>query len=171
MTRVISRVLGALALTAASALLASLPGTPASASSHRIGPNQIYTATINGSNGQSAPVTIGVFCPGPIRSGQTGHPLPDQMIAVSMASSVGGGVGKTGPHANSIAAFFGAPPPGAAADTNHVIFKRYETLPLPHSLVLPCGGSGDVIFLSLPLEPQTSITIPVTYSSPAATRS
>ncbi len=172
MTRVISRALAALAIAAACLALAVLHGPPASASSPKIGPNQYYTAAINGSTGQSAPVSIGVFCPGP--AAKTGHPLPDQTIAVSVASSASTDVGKTGPNANSIAAFFGAPPPAPAsaadlaADTNHVVFTHYRTLPLPHSLVLPCGGSGTVTFLSLPLEPQTSVSIPVTYVSPAA---
>lgn len=168
-TRVISRTLAVLTTATASLALAGLASSPASASSPRIGPSQFYTATINGSTGQSAPVSIGVICPGPIASGETGHPLPDQMIAVAPSASVAGGTGKTGAHANSIAAFFGAPPPAPAANASHVVFKHYQTKPLPHSLLLPCGGSGTVTFLSFPLEPQSSVSIPVTYFNPTAT--
>ena len=163
-------LLRAIAITAAGVATACpmllVTASPASAARAKIGPHEVYTALINKRTGRFAPVAIQMACFGPVRPGQTGHPLPGQTISVLPAATASGNIGRTGADANSVGAFFGAPPPAGArprADTSNVIFRYFGTRALPQSLLLPCGGSGTVIFVSIPLEPSKSVQIPVAF--------
>ncbi|MGH9018226.1 MAG: hypothetical protein ACRDY1_10815, partial [Acidimicrobiales bacterium] len=66
---------------------AATPATPPPA----VGPGQHFIGLVNGSTGSA---TIDVECPGPVQSGQTGHPVAKQTVAiqeVSVAPATGGG--------------------------------------------------------------------------------
>jgi hypothetical protein len=145
---------------------ASLGPLPAAASGAPIGPNELYRPLINKSAGLTSPVVVQMACFGAIRPGQTGHPMAGQTISVLRATASGPLIGKTGAHANSIGAFFGSLPPAAAvprADTSNVIFTHFGTRAMPTSLVLPCAGKATVTFISIPLEPSTSVGIAVSF--------
>ena len=61
-----------------------------------IGPNQVFGALVNGSTGYPSPATIRMACFGPIRPGQTGHPLPGQTVEVFQPEVIVGHFGYTG---------------------------------------------------------------------------
>jgi hypothetical protein len=131
-----------------------------------VGPNQYFTASVNGSNGYPQPVVIRMACFGPISLGQTGHPMAGQTVEVSLAGPNTTHTGFTGPSATSIGAFFGPPPPLVSAGGGDVNFTDYGVAkPIPTSLNLPCGGRGQVTFVPLPMSPPTSrpAVVPVYY--------
>jgi len=138
---------------------------------------------VNGRRGNSsAPVVVSVACAGPIRPGETGHPVAGQTVEILPAASVRAHSGFTGDAATSIEAFFGAPPPAAARtsatsraigsrstgsrSTDTVTFHRYGLVrPIPPSIDLPCSGTGQVTFVPFPRTPPTSrpAIVPVVY--------
>ena len=133
----------------------------------RVGPNQTFGALVNGRTGYPQPVTIAMACFGPIRPGQTGHPFADQTVKVFRPEVVRGHFGFTGPRGTSIGAFFGAPPPlPVAAASSYVNLTSYGVAKvIPTSATLPCGGSGYVTFVPLPMSAGQSrtATVPVRY--------
>jgi hypothetical protein len=160
--------IGGMAIVSVLALAAaSSAATPPSPPGHGpIQPNQQFGALINGNNGAAGPVTIKMACFGPIRPGQTGHPMSGQTLTVFRPEAIRGTFGNTGPRGHSIGAFFGPPPPSASpVASQSVLFHRYVTKALPSSLNLPCGGSGNVTFVPLPMSPgEVSVSVPVNYS-------
>lgn len=154
-------------LTATIAMLAS--ATAAGASWVRVDPHDFFTATVNGSTGQSAPVTIFVACAGPVQPGETGHPLGGQTVRVKQVPPPPAGtatIGYTGDRGTSIGAFFGPPPPsaGAGSGASYVSFQAFRTKPIPIELELPCSGTGQVTFVPLPLlPPARTIAVPVKF--------
>jgi hypothetical protein len=161
--------------TARAALIASLvaslatlaSASAAGASYVRIDPHDFFIATVNGSTGQNAPVTIRMACAGPVYPGETGHPLGYQTVGVKRVPPPPAGtatLGYTGDNGTSIGAFFGPPPPTTGAGSSYVSFQVYRTKPIPIDLELPCIGSGQVIFVPLPLlPPARSIAVPVKF--------
>lgn len=134
----------------------------------KIGPHQAFTAAVNGQSGVSQPVVIRMACGGPVKPGQTGHPVAGQTVSVLRATTVSNPVGDTGADSHQIGAFFGAPPPSATSPAaGNLNFQRYGTKTLPVSDLLPCSGSGQVYFVPLPTVPggQRIVDIPVTYVS------
>ncbi|MGD0083154.1 MAG: hypothetical protein ABSD78_08150 [Acidimicrobiales bacterium] len=132
----------------------------------RIHPNQVFGALVNGENGAESPVEIQMACFGPLKPGETGHPIAGQTVTVFQPEAITGDFGNTGAHGHEIGAFFIAPPPGAgAAAGGPVIFHRYVTKKIPTSEVLPCAGTGQVYFVPLPMSPgsEKDVVIPVTY--------
>jgi hypothetical protein len=152
-------------LTAAIATVAS--ASAAGASYARVDAGDFFTAKINGSTGQTAPVTILMACAGPIYPGETGHPLGGQTVAVMRVPPPPTGaatLGYTGDNGTSIGAFFGPPPPSASPVASYVSFQVYRTKTIPTSLELPCSGSGHVIFVPLPLlPPARTVAVPVRF--------
>lgn len=149
-------VLGICAAAAVS--FVALPSSTAGANGHeKVGPNQTFAATVNGQSGLFAPAVIRMACSGPTMPGRTGHPLPGQRIEVLRPEPTIAATGLTGPTATYIQAFFGAPPPapmGPAVGSGSGVFTHYgvpETIPT--SLLLPCGGLGNVYFVPLPMTP------------------
>ncbi len=138
---------------------AVIPALPAGAA-RSVGPNQFFTGVVNGVSGNTiVPITIRMACFGPVRPGQTGHPMAGQTLAVHELfppSTSGGSLGATG-NDKEIGVFFGTPPPatpGAVAPAGATIFTRYDSpKPLPTSLLLPCGGTGTVWFTPIPVIP------------------
>lgn len=139
----------------------------ASASGAPIGPQQFFSATVNGSTGETHRAVVAMACYGAIHPGETGHPITGQHVAVTRVLTGSAGtaaLGYTGNRATSIGVFFGAPPPRAASTASHVTFSRYGTKGIPTSLVLPCSGTGQATFVPLPLDPsEHSIAVPVSF--------
>lgn len=152
-------------LTATLATLASASG--AGASYVRIDPHDFFIAVVNGSTGQSAPVTIFVACAGPVYPGETGHPLGAQTVGVKRVPPPPNStatLGYTGDNGTSIGAFFGALPPSAGDGSSYVSFQVYRSKPIPIDLELPCSGSAHVNFVPLPLlPPARTVGVPVEF--------
>jgi hypothetical protein len=135
----------------------------------KVGPNQFFAALVNGQSGVATPATINMACFGPVKPGQMGHPMAGQTVEVLRPEVILTDDGYTGSQATSITAFFGPPPPSSVATapkTSTVTFRRYGVAKkIPTSLLLPCGGTGTVYFVPLPMSPPTSqpATIPVSY--------
>jgi hypothetical protein len=128
-----------------------------------IRPHQPFLGLINGNDGVNGPVTINMACYGPVKPGQTGHPMAGQSVGVAQPEVIEGTFGNTGSRGTSIGAFFGAPPPTASAGS--VVFHHYGTRKMPTSLMLPCSGSGTVTFVALPMSPsERSFGVPVTFA-------
>jgi hypothetical protein len=160
---------GVLGLTAVACAALGLP----SAQAGTVGPKQYFTGVINGKDGNTTtPIAIMMACAGPIRTGQTGHPVAGQTLGVHQLfppAATAGSLGRTGDD-SQIGVFFGAPPPdtaGAGAAAGTVVFTRYDKpKPLPTSLTLPCAGTGTVWFTPIPVVPPSrSATVPVRFVS------
>lgn len=156
----------ALAVTAASAATSVAAGAAGPSTGGRIGPHQVFGGTVNGSTGVGGAVVIQMACFGPLRPGETGHPLKGQTVSVFPGEDPAPFLGNTGTSGRQIDAFFGPPPPAASASGGPVVFHRYQTKPIPTSEVLPCAGSGQVTFVPLPQSPASSkdAVVPVTYA-------
>jgi len=135
----------------------------------KVGPKQYFTGVINGTDGNTTkPITINMACVGPVRSGETGHPLSGQTLAVHQlfppSTTTAGTLGYTG-IGSEIGVFFTAPPPSASSGAESTIFTRYDKpRPLPTSLTLPCSGKGTVWFSPIPVVPPSrSATVPVEF--------
>jgi hypothetical protein len=136
----------------------------------RIGPNQLFAASVNGQTGGAMRATIRMACFGPIRPGQTGHPMAGQTVEVFRPEVIVAHDGFTGPTANEIAVFFNAPPPSPATTptaSSSVTFHRYGVRrAIPTPIFLPCAGQGNVYCAPLPaspLGPARSAVVPVNY--------
>ena len=122
------------------------PGAP-------IGTNQAFLGLVNG---DQPTATIDVLCAGP---STTGHPLAHQTVAVSRAPSTALDAGFTGSRGRLIVAGFGGPATNAS-----VSFASYGSKPIPTSLVLPCAGTGKVVFSPRPSSRTArSAAVAVTY--------
>lgn len=160
------RVGATLGLTILAGSVMALPA----AAAVKVGPNQYFTGVINGRNGNTAtPIPIRMACFGPVRPGETGHPMSGQTLAVHELfppTATTGSLGFTG-RDSRIGVFFNAPPPvtPGGSVTTTPIFKRYDvSKPLSTSLTLPCGGTGTVYFTPIPVvSPSRSATVPVEF--------
>jgi len=112
-----------------------------------IGSNQQFGGLVNGA---SANATVRMACFGPIRPGQTGHPMANQPLAV-IQGPYGGYTGSLG---NSVVARFREDPSVGVQFTQYGVAQ-----PIPASLELPCAGQGLVIFSP---EPSSSTARPAT---------
>ena len=145
----------------AAGTIAAVAGTTAvsaSASPGRlVGPNQLFAGFVNGTHFSA---TVRMACFGPVRPGQTGHPLAGQTFAVEPEVDVPGG--NTGSSANRIVAFF-APVPTPVV--SGVILRRYGVpAPIPTTLTLPCAGHGVAEFAPQPATGHARPdTVPVTF--------
>jgi hypothetical protein len=156
-TVVLGLVLG---VTAAAALPAA-----AAVTGRRVAPKQFFTGVINGTDGNTAnPIAINMACFGPIKRGETGHPMAGQTVAVHQLfppSTAPGSLGETG-NDHQINLYFNAVPSAAAGA---VTFTRYDrTQKLPTSLTLPCSGTGTAYFTPIPaVPPSRAATVPVEF--------
>ena len=159
-------ILGASLVVASSAALTSVAGATIPPQG-KIGPNQYFSASVNGQLGIGSPATIQMACFGPLRPGQTGHPMGGQTVEVFRPEVIVAHEGFTGPIAHSISAFFNGPPPSPATAAGAVTFTRYAvSKKIPTSLVLPCAGTGNVYFVPFPktpIGPAMDAVVPVTY--------
>jgi hypothetical protein len=121
-----------------------------------IGPRQHFVGLVNK---HTTNATILMVCATPDPN-ETGHPLGGQTITVKPPSTAASTTGYTGTHGRSITASFVLPV--AASTTNAAIsFTRYGSQTIPTSLVLPCAGSGLVVFSPEPMS-KTAHRISVT---------
>lgn len=163
-------LVGASAVIATAALVVPAAGAVLPPQ-RKVGPNQVFGANINGSTGVTSPAPIQMACFGPLRPGETGHPMAGQTLEVFRPEAIVGHFGFTGARATSIVVFFGPPPPassGATPGPGNVTFKKYGlTKAIPTSLVLPCAGTSIASFVPLPMSPPTSrsATVRVAYLS------
>ena len=166
---VVRRILVGVSIFVAATSLVVVSAGAAVPPQGKVGPHQVFGGLVNGKNGVPAPAVIRMACFGPVRPGQTGHPMAGQTVEVFRPEAIVGHFGNTGAHATSIVAFFGPPPPTSAPPTpsaSTVTFYRYGVVkPIPTALVLPCGGTGTVSFVPLPQSPPTSrdATVRVSY--------
>jgi len=133
----------------------------------KVGPNQFFTGVINGRDGNTTtPITIRMACFGPVRPGETGHPMAGQTLAVHELFPPTAGAGSLGFTGNDheIGVFFNVLPPGTPVTTTP-IFRQYDVpKPLPTSLTLPCGGPGTVYFTPIPVVPPSrTASVPVEF--------
>jgi hypothetical protein len=139
-------------ITAAAAFAVAAPLAAAAAASQaggpalKVGPKQHVRGFVNTKNSKAV---IRVICPGPA---STGHPLSRQSVRVARAiDPIARNDGFTGTAATSIGAWLTwpttvAPPPPAYIAT----FTGYGAMPIPTSITVPCGGSGEMLFLPAP---------------------
>jgi hypothetical protein len=152
---------GALALGLGTAgVLGAGDAAAASPAVTLIGPDQFFTAQVNGVTDGAA---IRVLCAGPVSPSSTGHPIAGQTVSVSpvVDPTSKTGVGYTGASASRVVASFGT----ASSSNQAVVITAYDVAePIPTSLNLPCGGTGEVGFVPNPTS-STAITalLPVTY--------
>jgi hypothetical protein len=164
--RIARRSAGVLGLVLLVGTVLALPAGAAST----IGPKQYFTGVINGHDGNTVvPIAIRMACFGAVRPGETGHPMAGQTLSVHQLfppTATAGSLGFTGNDAE-VGVFFNAPPPVASsgAVTTTPIFRRYDvTKRLPTSLTLPCGGTGTVYFVPIPvIPPSRAASVPVTF--------
>jgi hypothetical protein len=143
------RVTACVALSSAVVGLACVAVAGAQPASAKIAPHQTFIGMVNG---EQINASIDVECPGPVRVGQMGHPTGGQTIGVSTPAPPIAGTGNTGSRGRSITAQFVTPSTAApsAAAPPKVTFSEYGTLAIPTTGVLPCNGSGAVVFSALP---------------------
>jgi hypothetical protein len=156
-------------------MVALTAATQTAGAVHKVGPNQYFTGVINGTDGNTViPIAIHMACFGAVRPGETGHPMGGQTLAVHQLfpPTITSTLGKTG-NDSTIGVFFGAPPPGtlqgasANAAAKSILFVHYDmTKGLPTSLTLPCGGTGTVWFVPIPVVPPSqAAAVPVEFES------
>ena len=138
--KVLRRTAPASAVVSAVALvLACAPGASADAIV-AIGPDQFFTAEVNGPATTAAPSAIKVVCPGPATPGQMGHPIAGQTVEVLLVLPPAvspNSLGYTGSAAHQIDVFFSPASSGVAAP---VTLTAYGVVAkIPTTLLLPCG--------------------------------
>jgi len=127
-----------------------------------IGPHQHFVGLVNG---RSTKAIIEMVCPYPLSSTEMGHPLNGQTIAVEPPSTVAGVSGYTGTRGRSVVASFGGSVV-PVTNTSTVTFDAYGSQTLPTTLLLPCSGSGSVVFSPQPTSKTAkSVTVTVTYGN------
>jgi hypothetical protein len=151
---------------AAAALIAGTTAAGAATSAPvKIAPHQYFVGLVNGSAGLAHHAQIRVACPGPIRPGETTHPLSGQTLNVTRPSTITTKDGYTGPRGTHINAYMGIPP--SATDTGGIAsFAYYNTpKPIPTTLTVPCSGTGYITFIPFPRDPgkSRSFVVPVDY--------
>jgi hypothetical protein len=151
-------------------MVALVAVSQAAGAAHKVGPHQYFIGVIDGTDGNTAiPIPIQMACVGPLRPGETGHPIGGQTLAVHQLfpPTIADTLGETG-NDSTIDVFFGAPPPAtfhAAAKT--IRFVHYDmTKGLPTSLTFPCSGTGTVWFVPIPVVPPSqAAAVPVEFES------
>ena len=131
----------------------------------KIGPHQVFIGLVNHNSGISSHAQIRVACPGPIRPGETTHPLANQPLVVTRPAVIGAKFGNTGAFGTHITAYLGIPPAAGGAG-GLATFTYYNTpKPIPTTLNVPCSGSGYITFMPFPRDPGTSraFVVPVDY--------
>jgi hypothetical protein len=134
----------AIIFLASGVALGLMAGSATAGATSRIGPHQLFDGFVNG---HRPTATIQMACFGPIRPGQTGHPMAGQNVSVQRSVDVPGGY--TGTAATSIAVTIG---PDATA-TSGITLRQYGSKAIPTSLTLPCAGQGEAVFRPIPGSP------------------
>jgi len=136
-------------ITVAAAAVVAVPVAVAAAAGPvsnpimKVGPKQNFRGFVND---RISKATIRVICPGP---STTGHPLARQTVRVAQAiDPVLLTDGFTGTAATSIGAWLTWPTTTKPAPPAYIAtFTGYGALAIPTSITVPCGGSGQMLFL------------------------
>jgi hypothetical protein len=139
------------------------PAAPAGAhtQSGSIQPDQTFFGVVNGDRTSAS---IKVACPQGLQPGEMGPPVSGQTIGIRSPASSATPSGTTGSHPRTIVARFVS---SGAAATSTVTFTRYGTEALPTTLLLPCLGSGTLVFSPRPASSTAhNETMTVTYLTP-----
>jgi hypothetical protein len=137
--------------------------SPPAEATDRVGPGQAFTGRVNGSFSDAV---VTVICPGPGLS--KGHPAAGQQLEVlspppPVAYGVKVSVGLTGTRGRAIVARFSDDP--SVKTTFHQYFTNKD---IPTSLLLPCSGTGKVVFRPTPDSPDARPSVvSVSYLNPA----
>lgn len=146
-------------------LVLSIAAVPAVASAAEppvvlIGPNQYFSGLVND---QTTNAVIRMACFGPI--GGTGHPVAGQTIGVTQLFPPFTGpvatIGFTGKSANSIA----AQQSSSTAFAPIATFTVYGDQALSTKVLLPCAGTGTILFVPAPNDGGRASSIAVTFIS------
>jgi hypothetical protein len=130
-----------LLVASAMSLLVGVVGSGVASAAKGIGPDQHFVGLVNK---HSTNAIIVMVCATPDPS-ETGHPLSGQTIAVKPRTTAPSTSGDTGTRGRSITATIVW---AAAVSTANppLTFTQYGSQTIPTSLVLPCSGSGSVVF-------------------------
>lgn len=125
-----------------------------------IGPNGFFTGDVNGASQNG---TIKTGCVGPVRPGEQGHPVGGQFVAVIPGPSSGANVsvGFTGSAGNEVTVFLETPT-SAGPISSALIGTLHDYvvhLTIPTSLLVPCNGSANVVFVPGPPSPTAKSAI------------
>jgi hypothetical protein len=133
---------------------------PVSSPAIKVGSKQDFRGFVNAKNSKAI---IRVLCPGPTN---TGHPLPHQSVRVApVIDPFFPSDGFTGTTATSIGAWLTwsttvKPAPPAYVAT----FSVYKAVSIPTTITVPCGGSGQMLFLPAPGSPTVkAATVSLTF--------
>ena len=109
-------------------------------------------------NGNHTGAVVEVVCPGPVRSGETGHPAGGQYLAAIRWKN---GSGFTGDAATSIDARFQDDPSAVVRISTYGVGRT-----IPTALSLPCSGKGTVRFAPSPTSSSAvRYSVTVTYEN------
>ena len=125
------------AATAAAAVQDPIPVTP-------------NTSFIGLVNGASADAVITVVCPGPITPSSVGHPVSGQTAEVRSVQPTVTPVGYTGSLGREIVAGFDS---STSAQQGLVFTSYFAPGKIPTTWLLPCGGTGTMLFVPEPTSP------------------
>jgi hypothetical protein len=123
----------------------------------KILPDQQFVGLVNG---KTQDATINMACFGPVLPGEMGHPFAGQWAEVLKAEVIAL-FGYTGSLGTTIVADFG----GTSATPQRLTFS-YDGVQeaIPTSFLLPCSGSGAVVFHPEPTSPTAkSFTVTVNF--------
>lgn len=146
-------------------LVLSIAAAPAVASAaeppiYLVGPDQYFSGLVND---RAVNATIRMACPGP--AGGFGHPVAGQTIGVTRIFPPIIGpvdtIGYTGATANSILAQQLASSTTAPIAT----FTFYADQALSTKVLLPCGGTGTILFVPAPNSGGRAASVKVTFIS------
>src|SRR5437763_14743482 len=143
------------------------PAAAEAATTVPIGPHTPFGATVNE---QPSPAVIHMACFGPVRPGQTGHPMARQVLEVFVPEvMVSPTFGTTGAHGRAIVARLVRPDGGTQRLARFRGWRigplRTATATLSTRLELPCSGGGRVVFSPSPWSTGAkSATVDVTFA-------
>ena len=160
-------IIAAVAASAVAIPAAQATAAPAHSQVVKVGPKQDFEGLVNAKPSKAG---IRVICPG---ISNTGHPLAHQTVAAAVVlPPLTPNDGFTGTAATSIAVWLTwptttppqpSPPPSPAYVAT---FTSYGTMPIPTSIRVPCGGSGEMLFLPAPGSPTVkAATVSVTFAN------
>ena len=153
--RLLTRGPAAAAGALAAAIIATAPAA-AGVNPPAIGPNQFFSAVVNGQTGHAQ---IFVSCQDGV-----GHPVPGQSVEVlPVAGKPSDRDGFTGTDADRVNVIASS----AATEPVTQLNLRETPVRIPASAIVPCGGSGAVTFVPFPgSDTARPATVEVTYVVP-----
>ena len=157
-------------LAATALVVGTSPSGAAVPPQGKIGPREYFVGLVNGNSGLSHHAQIRVACPGPVRSGETTHPLPNQPLEVTRPVAILTKDGYTGSNGTQINAYYGIPPTATSTGGIATFFRYGVKKAIPTTLNVPCSGTGHITFISFPRDPGVSraFVVPVEFVNIAA---